>query len=110
MPGPPISVGCNVMVSPGAAGPPDTGVVASVTQTTVTAGGLPLAVAGQTICSMVNSVSGAPYPLVVGPGGSASVSVSGMGLIRVGDMLPAGPGVMTFLGPPAAPWITDTGA
>jgi len=110
VPGPPVSIGCNVILSPGAAGPPDSGVVVAVTQTTVTAGGLPLAVVGQTICSMINSVSGAPYPATPVAGGSVSVTLSGQGLIRVGDILPAGSGLMTILGPPAAPWITDKGA
>jgi hypothetical protein len=28
----------------------------------------------------------------------------------MGDMIPSGSGIMTILGPPAAPWITDQGA
>ena len=59
---------------------------------------------------MVNSLSGAPYPLPIGSGGSGSVTVSGSALVRMGDMIPSGPGVLTILGPPAAPFINDQGA
>lgn len=111
MPGNPVSIGCAVLLSPGMAGPPDSGVIVAVTQVVASAGGLPLATAGGTVCQMVNSVSGAPYPLMVGgSGASTSVSVAGQGLIRVGDRIPSGPGLLTFLGPPAAPFITDNGA
>lgn len=109
MPGPPVTIGCAVILSPGAAGPPDSGIITTITQVTATAGGLPLAVAGS-LCQMVNSVSGVPYPLPIGPLGSTSVSIDGMPLVRMGDMIPSGPGVMTILGPPAAPYVTDTGA
>lgn len=109
MPGPPVSIGCAVLLSPGAAGPPDSGVITTVFQTCVTAGGLPLATAGS-LCQMINSVSGAPYPLPIGNGGSTSVLIAGQPLVRVGDLIPSGPGVMTILGPPAAPFVTDTGA
>jgi hypothetical protein len=111
MPGNPVSIGCSVLLSPGAAGPPDSGVVVAVTQVFATAGGMPLATAGGTICQMVNSVSGAPYPLMVGSSGaSTSCSLAGQGLIRVGDRIPSGPGILTVLGPPAAPFVTDNGA
>jgi hypothetical protein len=109
MPGPPVSIGCAVVVSPGVAGPPDSGVITTITQTLVTAGGMPLAVVGS-ICQMVNSVSGVPYPLPIGPGGSGSVKINGMALVRMGDTIPSGPGIMTILGPPAAPFINDQGA
>lgn len=109
MPGPPVSIGCNVLLSPGAAGPPDSGVLLVVPQAAVLAGGMPLAVVGS-ICQMVNSVSGVPYPLPIASGGSTGVTVSGMALLRLGDVIPAGPGMLTLLGPPAAPYITDTGA
>lgn len=109
MPGPPVSIGCAVIVSPGLAGAPDSGVISVITQTTVTAGGLPLATSGS-LCQMVNSLSGAPYVLPIGPGGSTSVTISGQGLVRVGDQIPSGPGVLTIIGPPAAPYVTDTGA
>lgn len=109
MPGSPVTIGCAVVVSPGAAGPPDSGFITVVMQTIATAGGMPLATVGS-LCQMVNSVSGAPYPLPIGQGGSASVLVNGQGLVRMGDQIPSGPGVMAILGPPAAPYIVDTGA
>jgi hypothetical protein len=110
MPGPPVSIGCAVVLSPGAAGPPDSGVITTITQSFVTASGMPLAVIGS-ICQMVNSVSGAPYPLPIGPGGGSSgVTLSGQALVRVGDQIPSGPGILTIIGPPAAPFVTDGGS
>ncbi len=109
MPGSPVSIGCAVLLSPGMAGPPDSGVIVAVLQANAVAGGLPLATAGS-ICQMVNSVSGAPYPLPIGPGGSTAVTIGGQPLVRVGDMIPSGPGLLTILGPPAAPFVSDTGA
>ena len=110
MPGPPVTIGCNVMLSPGAAGPPDTGVIVAITQVIATAGGMPLATGGS-ICQLVNSVTGVPYPLPIGSAGvSTSVKINGQGLVRVGDKIPSGPGVMTIIGPPAAPYINDQGA
>lgn len=108
MPGPPVSIGCAVVLSPGAAGPPDSGVITSVFQTVATANGLPLAVTGS-LCQMVNSVSGVPYPLPIGQGGSTGVQINGQALVRVGDQIPSGSGVLTILGPPAAPFILDQG-
>ncbi len=109
MPGSPVSIGCAVLLSPGMAGPPDSGVITVVAQTNATAGGLPLATVGS-ICQMVNSVSGAPYPLPIGPGGSTSVTIGGQALVRLGDVIPSGPGMLTILGPPAAPFVSDTGS
>ena len=109
MPGSPVSIGCAVVLSPGAAGPPDSGVITTILQTVATAGGMPLATTGS-LCQMVNSVSGVPYVLPIGQGGSSSVLLAGQALVRMGDMIPSGPGVLTVLGPPAAPYITDTGA
>jgi uncharacterized Zn-binding protein involved in type VI secretion len=107
MPGPPVSIGCAVMVTPGMAGPPDSGVIVSVLQTAATAGGLPLATAGS-LCQMVNSLSGAPYPLTIGSAGaSTGVKVQGQPLVRMGDQIPSGPGVLMILGPPAAPFVLD---
>jgi uncharacterized Zn-binding protein involved in type VI secretion len=97
------------MVSPGMAGAPDTGVIVQIAQTAVTAGGMPLAVAGS-MCQMVNSLTGAPYPLTIGALASTGVQVDGMGLVRMGDMIPSPPGILTILGPPAAPYVTDTNA
>jgi len=109
MPGSPVSIGCAVIVSPGAAGPPDSGFITTVMQTCATTNGMPLATVGS-LCQMINSVSGSPYPLPIGPGGSASVLINGQALVRVGDQIPSGPGIMTILGPPAAPFVVDTGA
>lgn len=110
MPGSPVSLGCSVVLSPGAAGPPDTGVITTVLQTTLTANGMPLAVAGS-LCTMVNSLSGVPYVLPIGSmGASTVVTIDGQGLVRMGDNIPSGPGVMMILGPPAAPFVSDGGA
>jgi hypothetical protein len=105
----PVSIGCVVSVTPGAAGPPDTGAIVGIFQTAIVADGLPLAVSGS-LCTMINSVSGVPYPLVIGPLASTGVSVSGMALVRMGDMIPSPPGILTVMGPPAAPFVTDTSA
>lgn len=109
MPGPPVSIGCAVVLTPGAAGPPDSGVISVVTQAHAIAGGLPLATAGS-MCAMVNSVSGAPYTLPIGAAASTGVTVANQGLVRIGDRIPSGPGLLTILGPPAAPWISDGNA
>lgn len=107
MPGPPVSIGCAVVVSPGAAGPPDSGVIVAVTQATMLAGGLPVATAGS-ICQMINSVSGVPYPLPIGSAGaSTGVTIAGQPMVRLGDQIPSGPGVLMIIGPPAAPFVTD---
>jgi hypothetical protein len=107
MPGLPVSIGCMVVVTPGATGVPDSGTIVAVLQPFVTAGGMPLAVSGS-ICMMVNSVTGIPYPIVIGPLASSGVSIGGMALVRVGDQIPSPPGILSILGPPAAPFITDT--
>lgn len=109
MPGSPVSIGCAVLLSPGAAGPPDSGLITTVLQTVATAGGLPLATVGS-LCQMINSLSGVPYVLPIGSGGSTGVVINGQAMVRMGDMIPSGAGVLTILGPPAAPYVTDTGA
>jgi uncharacterized Zn-binding protein involved in type VI secretion len=109
MPGSPVSIGCAVLLSPGAAGPPDSGLITVVLQTAATAAGVPLATVGS-LCQMINSLSGVPYLLPIGQGGSSGVAIAGQALVRLGDMIPSGPGVLTILGPPAAPYITDKGA
>ena len=106
MPGSPVSFGAAVVVTPGATGPPDSGVIVAVFPPWITAGGLPLATSGS-LCVMVNSLTGVPYPLIIGPLGSSGVRVGGRALARVGDMIPSPPGVLTILGPPAAPFIND---
>jgi hypothetical protein len=104
-----VTVGCAVVLTPGAAGPPDSGVITTILQSFVTASGMPLATVGS-LCSMVNSVSGAPYQLPIGPGGSSGVTLEGQALVRLGDQIPSGPGMLVILGPPAAPFVTDGGA
>jgi hypothetical protein len=106
MPGSPVSIGCTVMLSPGMSGPPDTGTITVVFPPAVLAGGMPLATTGS-MCLMVNSVWGFPYPLLIGPIASSGVTVGGRALIRVLDQIPTPPGVLSILGPPAAPYVTD---
>ena len=110
MPGNPVTIGCAVTLTPGAAGPPDSGVITTILQSHLTAGSMPLATAGS-LCQMVNSVSGAPYVLPIGSVGvSQSVTASNQGLVRMGDQIPSGPGILMILGPPAAPSVKDGGA
>ncbi len=110
MAGPPVTLGCAVVLTPGIAGPPDSGVIMSIPQTNASASGFPLAVVGS-VCQMINSISGVPYMLPIGSlGGSTGVTIGGQALVRLGDQIPSGPGVMMILGPPAAPFITDTAA
>ncbi len=106
MPGSPVTIGCSVMITPGASGPPDTGTIITVLPPFITAGGMPLATAGS-VCLMINSVWGFPYPLVIGPLASSGVMVGGRALVRMGDNIPTPPGIMTILGPPAAPFVND---
>lgn len=106
MPGPPVTIGCTVMITPGASGPPDTGTIIATFPPVITAGGMPLATTGS-LCMMINSVWGFPYPLVIGPLASSGVTVGGRALVRVGDRIPTPPGILTVLGPPAAPFIND---
>lgn len=106
MPGSPVSIGCVVMITPGAAGPPDIGTIIGIFPPVITAGGMPLAMTGS-LCMMINSLSGIPYPLVIGPTASSGVTIGGRGLVRLGDMIPTPPGILTILGPPAAPFIID---
>lgn len=106
MPGPPVSIGCMVMVTPGATGAPDTGTIIAVLPPLITAGGMPLATSGS-LCMMVNSISGVPYPLVIGPLASTGVRVGGRALVRMGDKIPSPPGILTIMGPPAATFFLD---
>lgn len=106
MPGPPVSIGAQVVLTPGAAGPPDMGTITTIFPPLITANGLPLATAGS-LCTMINSLSGVPYPMVIGPLASSGVRVGGRALVRLGDRIPTPPGILTVLGPPAAPFIND---
>jgi uncharacterized Zn-binding protein involved in type VI secretion len=95
-----------VIITPGASGPPDTGTILVIFPPVILANGMPLATSGS-MCMMINSVWGFPYPLVIGPLASGGVKVSGRSLVRMGDNIPTPPGILTILGPPAAPFIND---
>lgn len=108
MPGPPVTIGCAVLLTPGAAGPPDSGIIVAIPQTTALAAGMPLAVSGS-VCQMINSLSGIPYPIVIPPTGcSTGVRIMGMSMVRMGDRIPIGPSILLIIGPPAAPFINDS--
>jgi uncharacterized Zn-binding protein involved in type VI secretion len=108
MPGQPVTIGCAVLLTPGASGPPDSGVIVSIPQVIASAAGMPLAVSGS-ICQMTNSVTGVPYPLVILPTGcSTGVRINGMNLVRMGDRIPIGPGTLLIVGPPAASFFNDS--
>ncbi len=106
MPGPPVSIGCVVIITPGAAGPPDTGTIVGIFPPVITANGMPLAMTGS-LCTMVNSLTGIPYPLVIGPLASTGVTVGGRALVRMGDTIPTPPGLLTIVGPPATAFVID---
>jgi hypothetical protein len=58
---------------------------------------------------MINSLTGIPYPMVIPPTGvSTGIKISGMSLVRMGDQIPAGPGILLIIGPPAAAFFTDS--
>ncbi len=106
MPGPPVSIGCAVVITPGATGVPDSGTIVFVPPPFILANGMPLATSNS-ICMMINSLTGVPYPLAIGPLASTGVSVAGRSLVRLLDRIPTPPGILTILGPPAAPFIND---
>jgi hypothetical protein len=56
---------------------------------------------------MINSLTGIPYPLPIGPIASGGVTVGGRALVRMLDRIPTPPGILTVLGPPAAPFVID---
>lgn len=97
------------MITPGASGPPDMGTIVGIFPPVILASGMPLATSGS-LCLMINSVWGFPYPLMIGSPGSSGVTVSGRSLVRMGDQIPTPPGVLLVLGPPAAPFIVDQSA
>ena len=106
MPGPFVGMGCNVMLNPGASGPPDMGVITIVAHNTLSVGAVPVAVSGS-LCLMTNTITGMPYTLPVGPLGSTGVSVGGNAAIRVGDQIPSGPGILLIIGPPLGTFVND---
>jgi len=82
------------------------GTILGIFPPVITAGGMPLATSGS-LCMMINSVWGFPYPLVIGPLASIGVRVAGRALVRMGDNILPPPGILTVLGPPAAPFVND---
>lgn len=107
MPGPPVTLGCVVVLTPGATGVPDTGSIIFIPPPFITATGLPLATAGS-VCQMINSLTGVPYPLPIPPlGCSTGVTNVGMPLVRLGDRIVVGPAILLISGPPAAPYMND---
>ena len=94
------------MITPGASGPPDMGTIVGIFPPVITANGLPLATSGS-LCMMINSVWGFPYPLMIGSPASSGVTVAGRSLVRVLDRIPTPPGILIVLGPPAAPFVID---
>ena len=106
MSGFPVTIGCVVMITPGATGVPDMGTIIAIFPPVITANGMPLATTGS-LCMMINSLSGIPYPLVIGPLASGGVTVGGRGLVRMGDFIITPPGILTVIGPPAATYVTD---
>ena len=108
MPGMPVTIGCAVLLTPGAAGPPDSGVITIVPQTLALVAGMPLAVSGS-VCQMINSVYGISYPIVIPPTGcSTGIKIMGMSLVRIGDRIPVGSSILVIIGPPAAPFVNDS--
>lgn len=106
MPGLPVTIGCNVIITPGATGVPDMGTILVIFPPYITANGMPLATTGS-LCMMINSISGIPYPLAIGPLASTGVTVGGRSLVRMGDFIPTPPGILSILGPPAATNVID---
>ncbi len=106
MPGSPVTIGCAVLVSPGMAIAPDSGAITMIPPGGPRAGAMPLAFAGS-ICTMINSATGIPYPLVITPAIPSLARVGGQPLVRVGDVIPCAPGMLTIIGPPALPTLVD---
>jgi hypothetical protein len=106
MPGLPVTIGCTVIITPGATGAPDTGTIVGIFPPFITANGMPLATTGS-LCMMINSLSGVPYPLPIGPVASSGVTVGGRSLVRMGDFIPTPPGILTIVGPPATASVID---
>jgi hypothetical protein len=106
MPGPPVTIGTAVLLTPGATGAPDSGTIAAIFPPVILAGGMPLATTGS-LCIMINSLTGIPYPLPIGQLASSGVTVGGRALVRMGDRIPTPPGILLVLGPPTAPFVLD---
>ena len=96
-----------LVLAPGLSGPPDSGTILTIPPGGPTAGGMPLAMVGS-LCLMVNSVWGFPYTLPIGPLSPSQIRIAGQPLVRIGDMIPSGPGILSIVGPPASPLIMDS--
>lgn len=108
MPGPPVTLGAIVTLTPGAAGAPDTGTIIVIPPPFILANGMPLATVGST-CQMINSLTGIPYPIVIPPlGASTGVRVAGKALVRLGDRILMGPAILLIAGVPPMPTLVDT--
>ncbi len=106
MPGPPVTIGADVILVPGATILPDLGKIQSILPPFITANGNLLATSGS-ICEMINTLTGIHYPLIIGTPASGGVTVGGKTLVRMFDRIPTYPGILTILGPPAVPFIID---
>lgn len=107
MPGPPVTLFAVVSLTPGAAGPPDAGVLAKIPPPHVKANGMPLATVGST-CVMINSASGVPYMVnIPALGASIGCTVNGKALVRLGDRFVVGSGILVIAGLPPMPTLTD---
>ena len=106
MPGPPVTIGATVILIPGASVVPDIGAIVGIFPPVIMANGKPLATAGS-LCLMINTGSGLPYPLQIGEVASTGVTVGGRALVRMGDRIPTGPGIMVILGEAAALFVMD---
>ena len=107
MPGMPVSIGCSVLLSPGLAGPPDSGTITTIAPGGPVANGMPLATE-TSICTMINSLTGIPYQLPIGSLIPTQVTLNGLKMVRTTDLIQSGPGMLTILGPPAAGFINDS--
>ena len=101
MPGQPVTVGCVVTHTTGGA----VGTITQLALPTISANGALLATSGAT-CDLVTS-SGNPLRVVIGLLASQGVTVGGRALVRVGDQIPSGSGILTIVGPPAAIHVND---
>lgn len=106
MPGPPVSIGCAVVLTPGAAGPSDQGTILSVKQSIVRVGGQPAATVGDE-CLMVDPVTPKTYTIKIGQGGSTGVRIGGKALVRVGDSITTDGKQLSIVGPPAGVHLND---
>ena len=107
MPGPPVTIGATVTLTPGAAGAPDTGVLTVIPPPYLLANGQPLATVGST-CTMVNSVTGVPYAITITSiGASTGVTNNGLALVRLGDKIVLGPAILLIAGAPPMPTLID---